>query len=128
MRPDRLFTHPFVIISNSIYTYNRTGIITKFGGFMKTLRKYAAMAFLLVSAATIVPAYANLEDKYVILKERIIQQSKRPEMLKKVFQGLEIAAVVGYCAIVSTGFYLWAKTASAALRDERLKATKALLL
>ena len=77
---------------------------------MKTLRKYANMAFLLISVTAIVPAYANLEDKYVILKERIIQQSEKPEMLKKVFQlsetaflALGITAVLFYTGI---GFHI----------------------
>lgn len=92
---------------------------------MKTLRKYANMAFLLISVAAIVPTYANLEDKYVILKERIIQQSKRPEVLKKVFQGLEIAGTMGGIAIVLVVFRQWAKIASAAMRDEIRKANAA---
>jgi hypothetical protein len=71
---------------------------------MKILRKYATMALLLFSVAAIVPVYGNLEDEYVILKKRIIQQSNRPEVLKKVFQVGETAfLVVGIIGIIGYG-------------------------
>ncbi len=57
---------------------------------MKKLRKYANMAFLLLSVATIVPTYANLDDDYREFKAQIIQQSTRPEMVKKAFKAGEI--------------------------------------
>ena len=76
---------------------------------MKILRKYANMAFLLLSVATIVPVYASLEDKYDIFKERMIQQSKRPEMLKKIFEGVEVAGVVGMAAFILIASRLYAK-------------------
>jgi hypothetical protein len=42
-----------------MYTDIEVNILTKMGDFMKTLQKYANMTFLLLSVATIVPAYAN---------------------------------------------------------------------
>jgi hypothetical protein len=68
---------------------------------MKTLQKYAKMTFLLLSVATVVPTYANSVDDYNRLKEQIIQQSTRPEMLKKIFQAVETACtIVGTISIV----------------------------
>ncbi len=77
---------------------------------MKTLQKYANIAFLLLSVATIVPTYANSVDDYNRLKEQIIQQSTRPEMLKKVFQTGEttctVVGTIGAVCYISAGILI----------------------
>ena len=75
---------------------------------MKTLRKYANMAFLLVSVATIVPAYANpvINEQEKVKQEKITVEPKKtktvwykkPEVRETIKKTLKSRAVVG-CGI-----------------------------
>lgn len=51
--------------------------------FMKTIRKYASMAFLLISAVTIVPAFANptINEQEEVTREEITIESQQPETI-----------------------------------------------
>lgn len=98
---------------------------------MKTLQKYTNMAFLLISVATIVPANANLADeltdKYIALKERMIQQSTRPDIFKKVFQvseatfqfALQAASAMAILTFMSVAFRGHAKAKVAGAQRDK---------
>ena len=60
---------------------------------MKTLQKYTNMAFLLLSVATIVPAYTHQED---IIEQKNTETVwyKRPEVSEAVLQTISVIGVV----------------------------------
>src|SRR5690349_8255708 len=83
---------------------------------MKTLRKYTNMALLLVSVATIVPAYANPvinEQENVKQKDTFVESQKasleawynRP-VREKIY---EVLAIGGWIVAISVAAYLMAK-------------------
>lgn len=76
---------------------------------MKTLQKYTSMAFLLISVATIVPAFANpiINEQETIKQEEIIVESqktetvwyKRPEVHETAGTAVGITICVLYLAV-----------------------------
>ena len=81
---------------------------------MKMIRKYTNMAFLLLSMASIVPAYGNEEiinenqDKQEIVvetKKTDVVWYKRPEVRQKIRKGIEAACVVSAVAAVFAGIW-----------------------
>lgn len=79
---------------------------------MKTLRKYITIVLLLISATNIVPTYANLgddlKDNYLGFKEKMIQQSKKPEMLKMTFKACETICLAAQITVLTTVVTIWA--------------------
>ncbi|HSC24895.1 MAG TPA: hypothetical protein VLB80_01590 [Candidatus Babeliales bacterium] len=71
---------------------------------MKTLQKYANITLFLISATAMISTHANIGDDYFEFKERMIQQSNRPEMLKKAFKAGETI----YLAVATTVLMSWA--------------------
>lgn len=69
------------------------------------------MVILLISTTNVVPTYANLEEDlkahYFEFKERMIQQSKKPEMLKITLEACETILWAAEITAFSTVMTIW---------------------